>query len=83
MAVGTNAFVLTKNRLEQVLPHLTYLRVNFSAGEKKRYSEIMGVKESAFDRVCQNIRDMVAIKKRYKLLHGRVELHVAGNGAGA
>ena len=45
MAVGTNAFVLTKSRLEDVMPYLTYLRVNFSAGEKKRYSEIMGVKE--------------------------------------
>jgi len=67
MAVGTNAFVLTKNRLKEVLPYLTYLRVNFSAGEKKRYSEIMGVKESAFERVCQNIRDMVVIKKRENL----------------
>ena len=67
MAVGTNAFVLTKNRLEELLPYLTYLRVNFSAGERKRYAEIMGVKESAFDRVCQNIRDMVEIKKRDKL----------------
>ena len=27
----------------------------------------MGVKESAFDRVCQNIKDMVAIKKRDNL----------------
>ena len=48
-------------------PYLTYLRINFSAGERKRYSEIMGVKESAFDRVCQNIKDMVAIKKRDNL----------------
>ena len=67
MAVGTNAFVLTKNKLEQVLPYLTYLRVNFSAGERKRYAEIMGCKESAFDRVCNNIRDMVVIKKRDNL----------------
>ena len=67
MAVGTNAFVLTKSRAEQVLPYLTYLRVNFSAGEKKRYSEIMGVKEGSFDRVCQNISDMVEIKKKNKL----------------
>ena len=64
MAVGTNAFVLTKNRLEDVMPYLTYLRVNFSAGEKKRYAEIMGVKESSYDRVCQNIKDMMEIKKR-------------------
>ena len=67
MAVGTNAFVLTKNRLEDVMPYLTYLRVNFSAGEKKRYAEIMGVKESSYDRVCQNIRDMVEIKKQNNL----------------
>lgn len=67
MAVGTNAFVLTRNKAEQVLPYLTYLRVNFSAGEKKRYAKIMGCKESSFDRVCQNIRDMVDIKKQKKL----------------
>ena len=35
MAVGTNAFVLTKNRLEELLPYLTYLRVNFSAKREK------------------------------------------------
>ena len=67
MAVGTNAFVLTKNRLQDVMPYLTYLRVNFSAGEKKRYAEIMGVKESSFDRVCQNIKDMVELKKQNNL----------------
>ena len=67
MAVGTNAFVLTKKRAEEVIPYLTYLRVNFSAGEKKRYAEIMGVKESSFERVCQNIKDMVAIKKNNNL----------------
>lgn len=64
MATATNGFVITKRRAEQILPHLTYLRVNFSAGEPKRYAEIMGVKEEWFERVCQNIRDMVAIKRR-------------------
>lgn len=67
MAVGSNAFVMTKEKAEEVLPNLTYFRVNFSAGESKRYSEIMGVKEKSFDRVCQNISDMVEIKKRKKL----------------
>ncbi len=67
MACGTNGFVLTKPKLEDILPHMTYLRINISAGERKRYAEIMGVKESWFDRVCQNIRDMVEIKKRDKL----------------
>ena len=67
MATGTNGFVLTRRRLEEVLPHLTYLRINISAGEKERYAEIMGVKEKWFDRVCQNIADMVEIKRRDNL----------------
>ena len=67
MACGTNGFVLTQRKLEEVLPTLTYLRVNISAGEKNRYGEIMGVKPDYFDRVCQNIRDMVEIKKRNNL----------------
>ncbi len=64
MAVGTNGFVLNRRKLEEVLPALTYIRINISAGERARYAEIMGVKEHWFDRVCQNIRDMVEIKKR-------------------
>jgi MoaA/NifB/PqqE/SkfB family radical SAM enzyme len=67
MACGTNGFVLNERKLEEILPHMTYLRINISAGERKRYAEIMGVKEHWFDRVCQNIRDMVEIKRRNKL----------------
>jgi MoaA/NifB/PqqE/SkfB family radical SAM enzyme len=67
MACGTNGFVLNRRKLEEVLPHLTYLRVNISAGERARYAEIMGVKESYFDRVIQNIRDMVDVKKKNNL----------------
>ncbi len=67
MACGTNGFVLNERKLEEVLPHMTYLRINISAGERKRYAEIMGVKEHWFDRVCENIRDMVEIKRRDNL----------------
>ena len=67
MAVGTNGFVLTRPKLEQILPHLTYLRINISAGEREAYGKIMGCKPEWFDRVCQNIRDMVEIKRRDKL----------------
>jgi len=67
MASGTNGRTFTKDKLEQVLPSLTYLRFNFSAGERGRYAEIMGTKPESYDRVCQNIRDAVAIKKRDSL----------------
>jgi MoaA/NifB/PqqE/SkfB family radical SAM enzyme len=64
MAVGTNAYAVTKPKAEKILKHLTYLRVNFSAGDRDRYAQIMGVRPDAYDKVCQNIRDMVTIKKR-------------------
>lgn len=67
MAVGTNAFLLNERKLEQILPHLTYLRVNITAGEPKRYAEIMGVKEDWFYKVCDNIRTMMKIKKEKNL----------------
>lgn len=63
MATGTNGFLLDPPLLERILPHLTYLRINISAGERARYAEIMGVKESWYDRVIDNIRSMVAMKR--------------------
>jgi MoaA/NifB/PqqE/SkfB family radical SAM enzyme len=63
MAVGTNGLLFTREWAERLLPHLTYVRINFSAGERSRYAEIMGVKPLYYDRVCQNIRDMVDVKR--------------------
>lgn len=62
MALGTNGYLLDEARLKAILPALTYLRVNFTGGERKRYAELMGVKEEFFDRVCDNIRTMRRIK---------------------
>ncbi len=61
VGLGTNGIVLERELLERILPHVTYLRFNFSAGERKRYSEIMGVKPAIYDKVMQNIRDAVDI----------------------
>ena len=67
MASGTNGRLFTRAKLQEVLPSLTYLRINFSAGTKARYSEIMGFKPEIYDRVVANIRDAVAIKGRLNL----------------
>jgi MoaA/NifB/PqqE/SkfB family radical SAM enzyme len=64
MALGTNGALLKKERFEEVLPCLTYLRFNISAGEKKRYDEIHGCKEGDFEKVCNNIRECVSIKQK-------------------
>lgn len=64
MACGTNAERLTPDKAEEILPYLTYLRVNFSAGHPKRYAQIMGVKEQFFWKVCHNVSAMVEMKRR-------------------
>ena len=63
MAVGTNACLLRGKLLRGVFPHLTYLRVNISAGEEARYREIMGAGKGIFEQVCSNIKEMVELKK--------------------
>ncbi len=63
MAVGTNGYLLKEEDLEEILRCLTYLRFNISAGEARRYSEIMGCGTACFERVCKTIRRCAAIKK--------------------
>lgn len=67
MAVGTNGYLLDGEKLERILPRLTYLRFNLSAAEPSRYSEIHGVPESFFEVVCKNIANAVRIKRENNL----------------
>jgi MoaA/NifB/PqqE/SkfB family radical SAM enzyme len=67
VALGTNGRLLKRDKLEQILPALTYLRFNFSAGEPKRYAEIMGCKEEDFYEVVETIRKAIEVKNRNNL----------------
>ncbi|MBF0299281.1 MAG: glycosyltransferase, partial [Oligoflexia bacterium] len=64
MAVGTNGFALDTNRLGEILPLLTYLRINISAGTPSNYARIHGVSEDAFFKVINNIHQAVKIKRK-------------------
>lgn len=64
IGMSSNGVRLTERVLERILPHLTYLRFNFSGGDRKRYAEIMGLQQRDYDRVVQNIRDAMRIKHR-------------------
>jgi MoaA/NifB/PqqE/SkfB family radical SAM enzyme len=67
MALGTNGVLLKEERLEEILSVLTYLRINISTGEAKRYSEIHGCSESDYHKVMHIIQKCVEIKKAKKL----------------
>ena len=61
VGLGSNGIAFDREMLERILPHTSYLRFNFSAGTKARYSEIMGVKPAIYDKVIQNIHDAMDI----------------------
>lgn len=67
MALGTNGFLLREERLEEILPALTYLRFNISAADPERYAHIHGCKAEHFEKVVRTIRRCVEIKTARQL----------------
>ncbi len=67
MALGTNGYLLKDDRLEAILPALTYIRFNVSAGEAERYAEIMGCKKDCYYKVINTIKECVKIKEKNSL----------------
>jgi MoaA/NifB/PqqE/SkfB family radical SAM enzyme len=63
MALGTNGYPLKDERLSDILPALTYIRFNVSAGTPERYAHIHGVKQKSFYKVVDTIQKCVSIKK--------------------
>ena len=67
MALGTNGYLLKDERLADILPALTYLRFNISAGQSKRYAEIHGCDIKCFEKVVNTIKLCVKIKRENSL----------------
>lgn len=67
IGMSSNGVRLTERVLERLLPHLTYLRFNFSGGDRQRYAQIMGLQQRDYDRVVANIKAAMAIKRRLNL----------------
>ena len=67
MALGTNGYLLKDEKLQEILPSLTYLRFNISAAEPKRFSQIMGCKEECYHKVLKTVKECVRIKNENKL----------------
>lgn len=63
MALGTNGFMLRDEDLPEILPCLTYLRFNISAGERDEYAYIHGCSVFAYDKVIETIKKAVRIKQ--------------------
>jgi len=67
MALGTNGYLLKDDKLEEILPALTYLRFNISAAAPDRYAHIMGCDKKCFAKLEKTIKESIRIKKSNNL----------------
>lgn len=61
ISVGTNGIALTPEKIDALLKNCVWVRFNLSAGTKEGYKTVHG--KDNWDRVSQNIRDAVRIKR--------------------
>jgi len=64
VAFTTNAVLLSREISEQIIPHLTWLRISLNAGTSKTYSLVHGANAGDFSKVVNNIKEAVRIKKK-------------------
>ena len=67
---ATNGWEFEQEKVDQVLPHMKWIRFTVGAGTPEGYSKIMYKSEAhtqVFDRAMKNIRYAVELKKKLKL----------------
>lgn len=66
-ALATNGVLLDKNISQKCLSALTWVKVSLNAGTKQTHAKIHCCNKGDFDRIIQNLKDAVRIKKKRKL----------------
>jgi len=67
VALGTNGYAIDSEDFDRILPLLTYLRFNISAASEEAYCRIHGVTPRMFQKVLENIRYAVQVKREKNL----------------
>lgn len=70
VANATNGWEFEKEKIDQVLPHMTWIRFTVGAGTAEGYSKIMYKSEKhteVFERAMKNIRYAVELKQKLNL----------------
>ncbi|MBU4334062.1 MAG: radical SAM protein, partial [Candidatus Omnitrophica bacterium] len=65
-ALSTNGVLFDEVVANEILPHLTWIRVSLNAGSKESYSDIHGTDPEDFERVIKNLRSAVKLKRDNK-----------------
>ncbi len=66
-AITTNGVPFTKNKMEQTLPYLSWIRFSVDEDNANIYSKVHGNKKQDFYKVINNISDVVSFRNKEKL----------------
>jgi len=67
VALTTNGIYFDKEKREEILPYLSWVKFSVDAGNAEVYSKVHGTKEQDFNRLINNIRGSVDLKKERNL----------------
>lgn len=67
VSITTNGVPLTKERIRDILPHLSWIRFSVDSGSPENYALVHGTREEDFNRVIENIRECARLKKELGL----------------
>lgn len=65
-AIATNGILLNKEKIERILPSLSWIRVSINAGKKGTYEKIHKAKSNDFNTVIKNLETMVKVREKNK-----------------
>jgi len=67
IAITTNGVLFTKEKIEKMLKHLSWIKFSIDAGTKETYSKIHGCREEDFEKVMDNIKEACTYREKNKL----------------
>ena len=67
ISITTNGVPLTREKIERCLPNLSWIRFSVDSGSPENYSLVHGANSEDFNKVIDNIRECIRLKKERNL----------------
>jgi len=67
VSMTTNGVLLTKDKIEQCLPNLSWIRFSIDSGSSENHAQIHNTSPSDFEKVMSNIKEAVDFKRKNNL----------------
>ncbi|MBU4116896.1 MAG: radical SAM protein [Nanoarchaeota archaeon] len=67
ISITTNGVPFTKNKIEQCLPNLSWIRFSIDSGSPENYAKVHGTNTKDFFKVINNVQETVKLRDKNKL----------------